>query len=341
MLFGGRSYYPCFFLSYTAACSAASTGGLLPVSRAGGALPSLGGMPPVIPPLPVASSVLTTPMAAAPSDSSSTPSSALSVSDALNAMLSSLAASSSLPTQGDRVPLGAGLPAIPRQLMDKIQRWEYIELADLLPASSTYDALANSNSPARFMLFPGCEIVRPKKRQILSILDWVQAFTVYSAAMARKYPEAVLELLAYQLTIIKASQQYDGLHWTAYDTHFRIHAAASNNRQWSKLDTDLYTRFFTGRARMVEPCSICDSTLHLSHECPSKGKKRDLSGKSFTASTPLVKKRKQWPSDVCAEFNTRGSCMFKEKCKYRHSCGECGGNHPAKLCQGQKRVPEP
>ena len=32
-------------------------------------------------------------------------------------------------------------------------------------------------------------------------------------------------------------------------THFRINAAASGNWSWSSLDTDLYTRFFTGRAR--------------------------------------------------------------------------------------------
>ena len=31
--------------------------------------------------------------------------------------------------------------------------------------------------------------------------------------MSTKYPEATLDLLAYQLTIIEASQQYDGLYW--------------------------------------------------------------------------------------------------------------------------------
>ena len=74
--------------------------------------------------------------------------------------------------------------------------------------------------------------------------------------MSSKYPEVTLDLLAYQLTIIKASQQYDGLYWRAYDTHYRVNAAASGNRKWAKLDTDLYTRFFTGRARELQVCSI-------------------------------------------------------------------------------------
>ena len=89
-----------------------------------------------------------------------------------------------------------------------------------------------------------------------------EAFTVYTAAIVQKHPAEVNELLAYQLTIIKAAQQYDGLQWRAYDTHFRISAAATGNRQWSRLDTDLYTRFFNGRAKLVSACSLCESTQH-------------------------------------------------------------------------------
>ena len=60
--------------------------------------------------------------------------------------------------------------------------------------------------------------------------------------MSTKYPEATLDLLAYQLTI-KASQQYDGLYWCAYDIHYHVNAEASGNRKWAKLDTDFTTGF--------------------------------------------------------------------------------------------------
>ena len=68
----------------------------------------------------------------------------------------------------------------------------------------------------------------------------MKAFAIYMAAIAQKHPSMITELLAYQLTIIKASQQYDGLQWRAYDTHYRVAAAATGNRSWSKLDVDLY-----------------------------------------------------------------------------------------------------
>ena len=30
--------------------------------------------------------------------------------------------------------------------------------------------------------------------------------------------------------------------------------------------------------------------------------------------------------------NAKGICFFKDKCKYRHICDNCGGRHPAKSC---------
>ena len=93
------------------------------------------------------------------------------------------------------------------------------------------------------------------------IAQWIQAFTIYTAALVSAHHSATLELLAYSLTIIKVSQQYDGLLWRSYDVNYRVTAAASGNRRWSRLDTDLFTRFFTGRARLFNPCSVCDSGL--------------------------------------------------------------------------------
>lgn len=77
-------------------------------------------------------------------------------------------------------------------------------------------------------------------------------------------------LLADHLLIIKASQQYVGLQWRAYDTHFRVAVAASENHEWSKVNVDLYTRFITGREKAVTCCCICDSTLHIATNSPAK-----------------------------------------------------------------------
>jgi len=98
-------------------------------------------------------------------------------------------------------------------------------------------------------------------------------------------------LLAYQLTIIKASQQYDGLYWRAYDTHYRVNAAATGNCTWSRLDTDLYTRFFTGRAKQVTLCTVYDSMSHAANDCPRRTRKRDTKPISMAAN---AKRRRQW-----------------------------------------------
>ena len=145
-----------------------------------------------------------------------------------------------------------------------------------------------NSPPACFTLFPGCEFVRQKKKQIESNTDWIQAFTLYTVALTSKFPSATCELLAYQLTIIKASEQYDGLYWRAYDTHYRINTAATGNKQWLQLDTDLYTRF-TSRAKAVTACSMCDGTHHSTADCLRRQRKREL-GKTSTQSPPMKKK---------------------------------------------------
>ena len=92
--------------------------------------------------------------------------------------------------------------------------------------------------------FPGCQFVRHKKRQIANIADWIQVFTVYVAAMSTKYPEATLALLAYQLTIIKVNQQYDGLYWQGRRQRYGRYGTAMavpvfEGEKWCRLDSNL------------------------------------------------------------------------------------------------------
>ena len=78
------------------------------------------------------------------------------------------------------------------------------------------------------MLFFGCEFIKPKKRNIKAITEWVKAFAIYTSAMGKKFPEAVSKMLAYQLVIVNASEQYDGMYRRCYDTHYRVNAAATS-----------------------------------------------------------------------------------------------------------------
>ena len=235
-----------------------------------------------------------------------------------------------------RVLVGQGIPTIPKTLLQNIHRWEYVDLANLLPASSSHDSASASSplpSTRYYLLFLGCKLVHPRKHQITSIAEWVQAFTVYTAAFVSKHPSATLEMLAYMLTIINPSQQYDGLHWRSYDANYGITVAASGNKTWSRLDTNLYTRFFTGKVKPIT--AICDSLANATHDCPRYSRPGYTNTKREPRrSTAPPAKRCQWPSDICTEFNAKGACSFGAKCKF-YIYAECSGDHAARACSAK------
>ena len=214
----------------------------------------------------------------------------------------------------ERVLVGQGIPAISKALLNKIRRWEYVDLAELLPGVGS--DTANAAAPQGFPFSQVARWFTPKNRQITSNTDWVAV-----------EPAATLKLLAYMLTVIKASQQYDGLYWLSYDTNYHINAAASGNKAWSRLDTDLYTRFFTGRAK---PAVVC-------MECPQTGAKRDMRKRSAALGpeSPAANQRR-WPGDVYAEFNAKGACSFGQRWKFRHACGDCSCQHAGKACPSKQ-----
>ena len=85
--------------------------------------------------------------------------------------------------------------------------------------------------------------------------------------VAKSAPDAVPGLMAYMVNVIRASQEYEGAAWVAYDAAFRRQAAATGQRDWSKINTSLYTICFTGKARRSQRCDNCLSAAHKTAEC--------------------------------------------------------------------------
>ena len=81
-------------------------------------------------------------------------------------------------------------------------------------------------------------------KKITTIQQWVVCFNSFVSVMAKRHPERVHELLAYSAVIAKASQDYDGLPWLAYDSHFRRVVAASGTWDWSQINPSLWTLYF-------------------------------------------------------------------------------------------------
>ena len=82
------------------------------------------------------------------------------------------------------------------------------------------------------------------------------------------YPQAISKLMAYMSLIIQCSQDYEGLSWIHYDMSFCHQAAASGNRNWSEVNSTLYSICFTGKSRRNSQCELCLAKSYATSNCP-------------------------------------------------------------------------
>ena len=60
--------------------------------------------------------------------------------------------------------------------------------------------------------------------------------------------EAVPELMAYMLQLVRTSQDLGGLAWVNYNMAFLQQATATGNKSWSTINPSLYSICFSGAA---------------------------------------------------------------------------------------------
>ena len=236
--------------------------------------------------------------------------------------------------------IGETLPPLSDKLVTRILRWEFIEMAELRPyVESEITAVRGQTSQ------------NVKKQPVTDILTWLQCFGIYVGVLAKQYPEAVSELMAYMVVIIKASQRYAGLAWVNYDTLYRRQAAAKKCRVWSQTNTSLFNLCFTGQLKDIEQCHQCGTVSHTSSDCPQRNEGEEnvparLLHSLETVAAALTSRSGHFNSQKGEEFGRRkntGICnKYNEQnchyawCRYRHVCLLCGGNHPKTLCDQSK-----
>ena len=155
-----------------------------------------------------------------------------------------------------------------------------------------------------------------RKAPVHDIGLWIECFSRMAAVLVSRYPDKAPELFAYQATIVRASRNFKGNSWVAYNCQYRCEALANRDLNWSQMNARLYNKAFTGHAKSLV-AGIASVTLTCPLE-PNLG--------STVSTQPPFSSTIPSSSEVCRKYNT-GRCTYT-LCRYRHVCQGCCYPHP-------------
>jgi len=194
--------------------------------------------------------------------------------------------------------------------------------------------------------------VSRRRRTVTDIATWVQCFATYVSVMSSAHPQAVPELLAYLIFVLRASQDFGGVAWVTYDAAFRRQAFITGNRQWSRVNPSLYSICFSGVPRTGQRCELCLSLSHNTRECAlvsdpdpdvtTRLKSLESAVLAFVSHPSLPQQgpaTSTRPTEICPNWHM-GTCRVGQ-CRYRHVCRVCRGPNPAMACCDRALGPVP
>ena len=157
------------------------------------------------------------------------------------------------------VYIGEGLPPVPEKLATKIRAWKFVDMSEMLPEFWWQEAGKDDDTQSR------STTSQPRRRKkVTDITSWLQCYGLYVSVLASHCPEAIPELMAYMITVLRVSQDFEGSSWVTYDSAFRRQAEATGDRKWSWINPSMYSICFAGQARKTTRCDICLSIQHSS-----------------------------------------------------------------------------
>ena len=68
------------------------------------------------------------------------------------------------------------------------------------------------------------------KKRVQVINVWLHCYAIYVGVMATKSPKMIPELMAYMISILQASQEYEGLACVTYDAAYHQQATATGHK---------------------------------------------------------------------------------------------------------------
>ena len=196
---------------------------------------------------------------------------------------------------------------------------EFVDLASLLASDQAPDDVVAMAPSGQLLLVTPSDGRQPrKKRTILDIHSWVQAFTIYAASLSAAEStskEETVGLFAHMSTILQLARGLGGNQWIQYDKVYKEWAAAKEIRVWGELNLSIFGHCLSSQHR-PQFLPVDDKGSR-----PWEGKKRG---------TPYSR------SQGCRLWNFEGRCT-RAQCRFRHSCYFCGGNHRGDNCQSSPR----
>ena len=138
--------------------------------------------------------------------------------------------------------MAEGIPPVSTRLIEKIRRWEFIDLAQLIGGA---DSSEGSSSMVEGHIVTQAKSPRKSPSTITDLATWLQAYArlmvVLLSAPTTSKAEAA-GLAAHLHIILQLAQDLGGRHWLVYDWEFREWAAAKGITVWGELNLSIYGR---------------------------------------------------------------------------------------------------
>ena len=108
--------------------------------------------------------------------------------------------------------LSDGLPPVPAKLVAKIQKGDYMDMAELLRDNMEYERRQTTSES---------KSGRASRREVPDLLSWITCFGIYASVICDKSSEKAKQLLAYQTLIVRKACRCGGKGWQTYNSMFR------------------------------------------------------------------------------------------------------------------------
>jgi len=141
------------------------------------------------------------------------------------------AARTQTPTTTLPMYIGGSIPPIPGKLVCRIQKGNFIDMAELFFANLE---IANATDEDH------SKVNGHKLQQVTNIMNWIQYFSTCIAVVSRTEPECAVNLVAYLNIIIKGQRSFQDLDWASYNRQFRLKASSTSTAQWGVVEATLW-----------------------------------------------------------------------------------------------------